>query len=852
MGTDPARPGHGTGGSERSAVGDLLAGAVWSCRPTPPGLLTSPGDADVDGVAWLPAVVPGTAASALAALGAADPSNDRLDGQDWWFRCRFAGPGPTADHGGGWVLELDGLATLADVWLNGRHLLRSESMFTSWRVDVDQVEADNDLTLRFAALTPVLGARRPRPRWRSTGVVSQNLRWIRTTLLGRQAGWARVPAPVGPWRPVRLRPVAPVDVVSRRVRSTCGEGDGPTTGTVTVDLVVTGRDLPADGRPPTASVVVGDRSADLGVAVDGDAWRLTGSVDVPGATRWWPHTHGIPHRYPVSVRIDGVAVDLAPVGFRTVTVDRTGDGFALAVNGTPVFCRGACWYPIDPEGLQATDEELAATLDLVTRAGANMLRIPGGTVYEDERFFEACDRLGILVWQDVMLGPLDPPDDDAFVEVVAAEVADLLGRTAAHPSLAVLCGGQQLEEQPAMFGLPRDRWRSRVVDEAIPGVVARMAPDLAYVTSSPSGGDLPFHTRAGVSHYFGVGVYLAPFSDLRRSAPRFVSEGLAFAVPPERVTVEEEFGGDLTARRETDWNRAVHRDAGSWFDLEDVRDHYAEELFDEGIADLWRTDHERALDLGRAAVAEVLTAALAEWRRPGSPCAGLLTIALRDQRAGPGWGMVDSSGRPKSSWFAFARSAAPLAVLATDEGANGLDVHVVNDTDAPVVATLVLGLHTAVHQAESAACPIEVPARGGVTVRTDALFDGFRDVTFAYRFGPRSYDLVTADLVDASGRVLAGTTFLPGGPKRPSDPDVGLQAVLEPVDGGAWHLRVSTQRFAEYVQVDVPGYRPDDSWFHLRPGGSRTVVLQPEAGHASTPRGRVRALNSRSLAVVGS
>ena len=191
-----------------------------------------------------------------------------------------------------------------------------------------------------------------------------------------------------------------------------------------------------------------------------------------------------------------------------------------------------------------------------------------------------------------------------------------------------------------------------------------------------------------------------------------------------------------------------------------------------------------------------------------------------------------------------------MAVLATDEGVNGLAIHAVNDGPEDLRGTVRVGLHTAVHSVETESCAVVVPARGGTSVRADALFDGFRDLTYAYCFGSRSYDLVTAELLDADGRVLARAGYLPGGPARDIDPDVGLQATLEAADGGSWQLRVSSQRFAEYVQVDVPGYVADDSWFHLPPGGERTVLLRPEAGPGREPRGRIRALNSATDAPV--
>jgi beta-mannosidase len=829
---------------------DLLADATWACASSPPGARSGPEDLTGEGLRWLAAEVPGTAASALQAVGATDARPERLDGQDWWYRVRF--DGPSDPSGPEWVLRCEGLATLADVWLNGRHVLRSESMFASHRLSVGALEARNELCIRFAALTPVLGQRRPRPRWKVRGVSSQNLRWIRTTLLGRQAGWAVIPAPVGPWRPVSLRPAAPVEILSSRVLATCpARPDGTGPGAVGVSVEVTGVATGADGRPPVAEVRVAGHVAPLEVAVVDGTTVVSGEVQVDQVARWWPHTHGPQPLYPVTVVVDGVVLDLGEVGFRTVETDRTDGGFRLSVNGVPIFCRGACWYPIDPVGYRSTDDEVTSSVDLARTAGLNLLRIPGGTVYEEERFFRACDRAGMLVWQDMMLAQVDPPDDQEFLDAMVDEAVHVLDRASRHPSLGVVCGGQEVEQQAAMFGLPRERWRSPVLHEVLPALLANRYPGHPYVSSSPSGGDLPFQVDAGVAHYYGVGIYLLPFSDLRRAQPRFVAEGLSFSIPPEPATIDEEFGGDLSTNLESEWKRGIHRDAGSWFDLEGVRDHYAATLFEVDMATMWRNDHERALDLGRAAIAEVCAAAVAEWRRPGSPCSGLVTAALRDLRAGPGWGLIDRSGRPKAPWYALRRSLAPVAVLITDEALNGLDVHLVNDTAEDIDGTVVLRLYTASHQVEQVSHGVAVPARGGVAVRADALLDGFRDLTYAYGFGPRVYDLVTADLLDGSGAVAASADFLPAGPARQRDPDVGLQVELRSADGGEWHLTVSSRRFAQYVSVDVPGYLPDDSWFHLPPGVPRSIRLSPEPGTTHGPRGRARALNSAAAASFG-
>ena len=177
-------------------------------------MATDPTQLDHIDLEWIPAQVPGTAAGALRAAGSWRPGVDDselLDGRDWWFRSRFADPGA-----GPWLLRLHGLATLADVWLNGSHLLRSENMFLGHVCNVDRLEPENELCIRFAALDPVLAGKRPRPRWKTRLARNSNLRWIRTTLLGRMDGWAGWAAPVGPWRAVELvsRGIAPRVVAS--------------------------------------------------------------------------------------------------------------------------------------------------------------------------------------------------------------------------------------------------------------------------------------------------------------------------------------------------------------------------------------------------------------------------------------------------------------------------------------------------------------------------------------------------------------------------------------------------------------------------------------------------------------
>lgn len=525
----------------------------------------------------------------------------------------------------------------------------------------------------------------------------------------------------------------------------------------------------------------------------------------------------------------------------------------MVVNGVDVFCRGACWWPVDGIGFHADDDELGETLDLVVAAGMNMVRIPGGSVYEDDRFWNQCDERGIMVWQDCMISYTDPPEDEAYEAAVVAELEEVFGALSGRPALAVVCGGQEIEEQAAMFGLARSTWSCPLTEKIIPGLAEKWLAGVAYVTSSPTGGDIPFQPDSGDCHYWGIGSYLRPTEDARLSGIRFMSEGMGFAIPPERQTVEEECGGAIRAGHDPEWKKAVHHDTGRSWDLEDVRDYYVKELFGTDPHLLRYLDPERALDMGRAATAELFSRTFSEWRRAGSACRGGLAVALRDLVPGAGWGLIDSLGRPKAPWFALRRVLAPVAMVVTDEGLNGLHLHLVNDTAVAVTGEVKVALVARGElRVEEVGCPVEIPARGQVTIDAGALFDGFRDVSYSHRFGPPAYDAVAAALYDNEGTVVSEIVHLLSGLDRPVEPEIGLTAVAGQGADGIWSLTVTTRRLAQWVVIEVPGFRPSDSWFHLAPGASRTVALHV-VDSTGNPSGQVRAFNAEATAriVVG-
>jgi beta-mannosidase len=824
-------------------------GGTWSIAAVAPGRAQSPAGLETLALDWIPCEGPMPAAAALRAAGRWDLEHPRdFDAEEWWYRCRFATPDP----GPRTRLRFEGLATVADVWLNGTHILRSESMFVAHAIDVGGVlRAGNELVLRFHALGPLLTVRRPRPRWRTGLVAHQQLRWHRTSLLGRIPAWCPPVAPVGPWRPVLLEPGCPLRIEQADVRAVL-DGDA---GVARVSVRASVGVSPAASRAlhdalHKATLIVGEcMTAMAHERVAPGEVVLDAAVRVPRVERWWPHTHGPQPLYPVrlSLEMDGgtVDVDLGRVGFRALEVERgaDGEGFGLVVNGVRIFCRGACWTTLDVARLGADPAGYRSALEPLRGAGLNMLRVGGTMAYETDAFHDLCDELGILVWQDFMFASMDYPRDEAFARAVTLEARQVLEGLQGRPSLAVVCGNSEVEQQAAMLGLPAERWTNPLFSELLPALVNSLAPGVAWLPSTPTGGALPFHADRGVTHYYGVGAYRRPLDDARRAGVRFAAECLAFSNVPDPGMADRVLGEEQAPGQHPRWKARVPRDAGADWDFEDVRDHYVERLFGVETAGLRAYDPERYLALGRVATGEVMLRTFAEWRRPESTCRGGLVWFARDLWPGAGWGVIDSDGRPKAAFWYLKRVLAPVALLAADEGLNGLWFHAVNDTPDPIEAELRVSRYGEGRmRGASGTTALTIPARGARSVHADTLFEGFVDLTYAYRFGPPGHDVVAATLRrQATGAFLAAAHCFPCGLPSARETALGLAAHAEPIAGG-YALSLVVDRFAHAVAVEAEGFVPDDNYLHLEPGEPRRLVLRAEVPDRPL-RGSVSALN---------
>ena len=793
----------------------------WQCISTAPDAIIDPSAAASQAGPWRSAIVPGTVASAMQADGVLDLERViDFDAADWWYRCRF--DDEPSSHAR--VLCMDGLATLAEVWLNGTLVLRSDNMFVQHEVDVTGLLArDNELVIRFASLNRALSSRRPRPRWRAKGVEHQQLRWHRTTLIGRMPGWSPPVKAVGPWRAVRLETRATCDVVGGDIHPVAHAVGG------VVDVALGIRML-GTAEVTAASLQVGDDELPLSLERgDNGEVTLAGSLSLQRAAHWWPHTHGSQPRYDtriVLVTTDGpVEITFPPVAFRRVSIHRSGNGFAIKVNNIVVFCRGSCWTAVNAASLAGTDLEYRHLLTLGRDGGMNMMRVGGTMVYEADVFYDLCDELGILVWQDFMFANMDYPTADAdFAERVAREVTDVLARLRRHPCLAVLCGNSEVEQQAAMLGLPKEVWTNSYYYQELSAHCSAGVPDVPYWPGTPSGGALPFHADAGVAHYYGVGAYLRPLEDARRSNVRFTAECLGFSHVPDQVALDKVLPNGEAPFHHPRWKARVPRDHGAGWDHDDIRDHYLKELFGVDPMRVRYSDPDRYLALSRVLTGEVMGATIGEWRRAGSTCRGALTWYFQDLWLGAGFGVIDASGRPKPAYYALKRAMQPVALAFTNEGTSGLQLQMVNDRpeafEGTVTLSLLRGERTIVATANA---PVRLAPRQATCVVADAMLGRFYDTSYAYRFGPPTHEAAVATLRDAAGRMVSETFAFPGIWPSGRTEAATLSVVAWPVSDATVCIRLRARAFTPWIALECGAHIPDDNYFHMAPDTERLV-----------------------------
>lgn len=452
-------------------------------------------------------------------------------------------------------LVFDGLDAYAEVYLNGKQILTANNMFREWRVDVksSMKVGANELLVVFPSIIKEAEKIAAQDKWR-TQTKTEAKTYIRKAAY--EYGWDWGPRFVtsGIWRPVKLElwDAARISELHIRQRDVHAQSAHLT---AEVEIVATEN----TNAKITFSYVHGGKKSEVSRNVEllAGTNHIDFPIDISKPELWYPNGYGAQPIYKFDVRVKtGSHVEderSVRTGLRSIVlrrdVDQWGRSFEFIVNGIPVFAKGADVIPFDSFPTRVTTERYRQILQSAKDANMNMVRHWGGGYYESDEFYDLCDELGIMVWQDFMFGNDWQPGTYDFKQSATREAEDQVRRLRNHPSIVLWCGNNETE--PAFLWKERGKLDTEtrirmwgdyvsVFSGILARAVERLTPETPYWPSSPSADyeDTSSTYQSGDMHNWDIWHGMLPLRDYEKFFPRFMSE-YGFQSFPDMRTVEK-------------------------------------------------------------------------------------------------------------------------------------------------------------------------------------------------------------------------------------------------------------------------------------------------------------------------
>ena len=569
----------------------------------------------------------------------------------------------------GVLLRFEGIDTIADLFLNGVFLGHTENMHRTWEFPVKSLLNEKGNSLRVHFHSPTKFIEKAFAVAPTLGTEDAMSGFVHLRKAHCMFGWdwgAHLPD-AGLWRPVSLLGIDGAFLRSAEILQFHSEGKVKLQITPELEPAVKGRPLP-DGLDTVIRVT--DPNG-IETVYENNVTDIT--VDKP--LLWWPNGYGKQNLYTVTVELkngDGCLLDSwsRRIGLRTMTIDRTpdewGERFAVCVNGTDIFAMGADYIPEDHLLGRVTPETTRTLLEKAVFANFNSVRAWGGGYYPDDWFYDLCDEMGLVVWQDFMFACATYDLTPEFEENITAECIDNIKRLRHHASLGLMCGNNEME----MFVKQRT-WVSKdsevrdyiiMYERLIPRLMKQYAPQVFYWPASPSSGgsfDEPNAENRGDVHYWEVWHGNKPFSEYRKFHFRYLSE-FGFQSFPSRKTVES-FTDDERDMNIFSYVMETHQRNGA---ANGKILNYMQQTF------RYPTAFDTVLYASQLLQAEAIRYGVEHFRRNrnGCRCMGAVYWQFNDCWPVASWSSVDYCGRLKALHYYARRFFAPVMISCEEEG----------------------------------------------------------------------------------------------------------------------------------------------------------------------------------------
>jgi beta-mannosidase len=781
---------------------------------------------------WLPAEVPGTVHTDLLATGnIEDPfyrDNEEklqwIENETWLYQTSFDLDEEFLEKQNLRIV-FEGLDTYAEVKLNGQHLLTADNMFRNWKADIKPfaLAKKNLLEIIFTPAVTEDSIKDTKMNYRLPDIRGFSRK------APYQYGWDWGPRFVtcGIWRPVKIEgwdemKIENVQIVQKVVNDKKAE----------IDFVVNIETNPDRISNPVRVEVEINYKGNMLVKQQTEFIFEQNKISIPitinSPNLWWCNGLGDPNLYDFELSIisENNILDqkTGHFGIREIELvrekDATGESFYFKLNGQLVFMKGANYIPMDNFTSRVAKEDYLKLINSAVDANMNMLRVWGGGIYEEDIFYDLCDEKGILVWQDFMFACNMYPGDPAFLENVKQEAEDNIIRLRNHPSIALWCGNNEVDEGWHNWGWQKSLGYSKedstevwnnykaVFHEILPEAIQKLDPARAYHPSSPTIGWGHEESRQiGDAHYWGVWWGEEPFEIYKERVGRFMSE-YGFQGMPEFSTIEtftlpedREIGSDIMQ---------VHQKHPRGTELIQTymeRDYKIPEAFEDYIY------------VSQLLQAEGIRIALEAHRRAMPHCMGSLYWQLNDCWPVTSWASLDYYGKWKALHY-FAKDAFAETLISPVIEDDALNVYVISDKTKNYNATLELKLMDFEGN-------ILWNLNDEITIKALAS-----EVAFSMSLpkllknhNPSSVVFV-AEVLSGSEQICRNLLYFEKVkdlqlPK--ADPEVKVAKV-----GESYKLNITSEKLIKNLYLELPGAegRFDKNFFDVLPGDSVVVFYQ--------------------------
>ena len=789
---------------------------------------------------WLPATVPGTVHQDLIDndklvnpfYGLNEEKVQWVEKEDWQYRTTFIVTKEQLARQAA-VLKFEGLDTYADIYLNGSLLERTDNMFVGYELPVKEVLREGENRLQVYFHSPIKQAM---PQWETDGFdypADNDHSKIRVSIYSRKApysfgwDWGIRLATSGIWRPVTLEFYDAASIEDFYVhQESVNKELAKVNNVLEVKSVAT--------APQQAEVTLTYSYKDepevkeqKNVTLQPGCNEISLPIEIANPHLWMPNGWGEAALYDfeLSVKVDGrvVASEKKRIGLRTVKVvledDKDGKAFYFVVNGQPMFAKGSNFIPNDALLPNVTAERYYQLMKDVKDAHHNMIRVWGGGIYEDNRFYEAADEMGILVWQDFIFACTTYPSDPNFLRRVAEEAEYNIKRLRNHASLAMWCGNNEIYEGMRFWGWKR-RYKNPVIWEEmqegynklfhqlLPDMVKKYDADRFYMHSSPyeANWGRPNTWKIADSHNWGTWYGRKPFESLDKELSRFMSEfgfqsfpemkTLATFAEPKDYALESEV---MNAHQKASiGNALIKKTMALYYDVPE--------------------DFEELVYKGLVLQGYGIRHGIEAHRRNRPYCMGSLYWQLNDSWPVVSWSSIDYYGNWKAMHYQGKRAFAPVLLNVFQEG-DDLCFYTLSDElkdykDATLQWKL-MDFNGKVLNKKTVKG--EVPANVSAVFHKEAYSDWATDPT-------RTLLLVT--LKDRQGKVLSEVIHYFSFPKDQELPDAKVSYKIKTFDGKC-EVTLSAKQLARdiFVEIPVQGAKFTDNFFDLLPGQTKKITI---------------------------